>query len=147
MSFIYGQIPGGYYVVPTPYWLVPQPATFTTPVQVTVQPSPVAYNYNFPQQIIVPPVPQQVLWPEQPLAATEQTFQVENGQPQHKRNHAAKRAHNLYCHFCNTRETPEWRKGPAGKHTLCNACGLRYAKKLRQQLGVRKKMSFENLLS
>jgi hypothetical protein len=25
-------------------------------------------------------------------------------------------------------QTPEWRKGPEGRKTLCNACGLRWAK-------------------
>lgn len=29
------------------------------------------------------------------------------------------------CHSCNTTETPEWRRGPDGARTLCNACGLR----------------------
>jgi hypothetical protein len=32
----------------------------------------------------------------------------------------------LYCHMCNTRETPEWRSGPDGPRTLCNACGLNW---------------------
>ncbi|KAG0736718.1 hypothetical protein G6F22_012671 [Rhizopus arrhizus] len=32
------------------------------------------------------------------------------------------------CHSCHTSETPEWRRGPNGARTLCNACGLNYAK-------------------
>lgn len=32
------------------------------------------------------------------------------------------------CDECDTRESPEWRKGPNGPKTLCNACGLRWAK-------------------
>ncbi|CAG8605786.1 150_t:CDS:2 [Cetraspora pellucida] len=28
------------------------------------------------------------------------------------------------CHSCNIQETPEWRRGPDGARTLCNACGL-----------------------
>lgn len=32
------------------------------------------------------------------------------------------------CHSCNIRETPEWRRGPDGARTLCNACGLRTLK-------------------
>ncbi|KAI9866140.1 MAG: hypothetical protein M1813_001701 [Trichoglossum hirsutum] len=44
------------------------------------------------------------------------------------------------CHSCNRAETPEWRRGPDGARTLCNACGLHYAKLTRkmgpkQQLG------------
>lgn len=29
------------------------------------------------------------------------------------------------CHICNRVDTPEWRGGPDGPRTLCNACGLR----------------------
>ncbi|CAO3685388.1 unnamed protein product [Rhizopus stolonifer] len=40
------------------------------------------------------------------------------------------------CHSCGTTETPEWRRGPDGARTLCNACGLRnvgyYSKLLRK---------------
>ncbi|KAH6976682.1 GATA zinc finger-domain-containing protein [Ilyonectria destructans] len=42
------------------------------------------------------------------------------------------------CHHCNRIDTPEWRRGPNGARTLCNACGLRYAKlKKKQQLEAR----------
>jgi len=37
------------------------------------------------------------------------------------------------CHSCNRNETPEWRRGPDGARTLCNACGLHYAKLTRKQ--------------
>ncbi|KAJ7194150.1 hypothetical protein GGX14DRAFT_586965, partial [Mycena pura] len=37
------------------------------------------------------------------------------------------------CHSCQTRETPEWRRGPDGVRTLCNACGLQYVKLLRKR--------------
>ncbi|EJD07157.1 uncharacterized protein FOMMEDRAFT_33375, partial [Fomitiporia mediterranea MF3/22] len=37
------------------------------------------------------------------------------------------------CHSCNIRETPEWRRGPDGARTLCNACGLHYAKLIRKR--------------
>lgn len=36
------------------------------------------------------------------------------------------------CSECGTVESPEWRKGPAGPKTLCNACGLRWAKRQRK---------------
>jgi hypothetical protein len=32
------------------------------------------------------------------------------------------------CTDCGTLDSPEWRKGPKGPKTLCNACGLRWAK-------------------
>lgn len=30
------------------------------------------------------------------------------------------------CRDCGTTDSPEWRKGPAGRKTLCNACGRGY---------------------
>ncbi|KAF9599759.1 hypothetical protein IFM89_001705 [Coptis chinensis] len=30
------------------------------------------------------------------------------------------------CTHCGTEETPQWRVGPSGPKTLCNACGVRY---------------------
>jgi len=39
----------------------------------------------------------------------------------------------LHCQSCGTKNTPEWRKGPNGRNTLCNACGIRYSKEKRQK--------------
>lgn len=30
------------------------------------------------------------------------------------------------CMHCQTKRTPQWRAGPEGAKTLCNACGVRY---------------------
>jgi len=30
------------------------------------------------------------------------------------------------CKECGTTDSPEWRKGPHGLKTLCNACGCEY---------------------
>jgi hypothetical protein len=38
----------------------------------------------------------------------------------------------LRCHHCWADETPEWRKGPNGPNTLCNACGLDFAKRQKK---------------
>ncbi|KAJ3145598.1 blue light receptor [Geranomyces variabilis] len=38
----------------------------------------------------------------------------------------------LFCRQCGTTSSPEWRKGPAGPKTLCNACGLAFSKKQRK---------------
>ncbi|CAE6472436.1 unnamed protein product [Rhizoctonia solani] len=38
-----------------------------------------------------------------------------------------------YCHSCEISDTPEWRRGPDGQRTLCNACGLHYAKLVRKR--------------
>ncbi|CAE6477241.1 unnamed protein product [Rhizoctonia solani] len=37
------------------------------------------------------------------------------------------------CHSCKISHTPEWRRGPDGQRTLCNACGLHYAKLVRKR--------------
>ncbi|PWN31348.1 uncharacterized protein FA14DRAFT_140012 [Meira miltonrushii] len=34
----------------------------------------------------------------------------------------------MKCSMCGTTKSPEWRRGPAGKKSLCNACGLRYSR-------------------
>ncbi|KAJ3299592.1 hypothetical protein HK104_008305 [Borealophlyctis nickersoniae] len=36
--------------------------------------------------------------------------------------HAGKR-----CESCGITETPQWRRGPSGKRTLCNACGVKWS--------------------
>jgi len=50
-----------------------------------------------------------------------------------RRRSAPTAKRNLHCHSCGATETPEWRRGPEGEHTLCNACGLHYAKDLKKQ--------------
>ncbi|OJJ49328.1 hypothetical protein ASPZODRAFT_129765 [Penicilliopsis zonata CBS 506.65] len=37
------------------------------------------------------------------------------------------------CADCGTYDSPEWRKGPKGPKTLCNACGLRWSKKEKKR--------------
>ena len=37
------------------------------------------------------------------------------------------------CLSCHAQDTPEWRRGPGGARTLCNACGLHYAKIVRRK--------------
>ncbi|KYR03113.1 putative GATA-binding transcription factor [Tieghemostelium lacteum] len=49
---------------------------------------------------------------------------------------------NLKCHLCEVTETPEWRRGPDGDHTLCNACGLHYAK-AQKKLQKKKKKNWK----
>ncbi|KAJ1769945.1 hypothetical protein LPJ74_003594 [Coemansia sp. RSA 1843] len=45
-----------------------------------------------------------------------------------KRSKRADAAQPNTCRSCGISETPEWRRGPDGARTLCNACGLHYAK-------------------
>ncbi|WYZ40903.1 hypothetical protein EsH8_IV_001244 [Colletotrichum jinshuiense] len=43
-----------------------------------------------------------------------------------------RRSTRLICHSCHVTSTPQWRNGPAGHCTLCNVCGLMYAKRLHK---------------
>lgn len=52
--------------------------------------------------------------------------------PDPKKQRKGKAAPPGRCHSCNRAETPEWRRGPDGARTLCNACGLHYAKLTRK---------------
>jgi len=42
------------------------------------------------------------------------------------------------CDFCGTCDTPMWRRGPSGKGTLCNACGVKWSLKFRKKNGPKK---------
>ncbi|UZJ55929.1 hypothetical protein CBS101457_005249 [Exobasidium rhododendri] len=43
---------------------------------------------------------------------------------------AAAAAQSKRCVSCGTGDSPEWRKGPDGSKSLCNACGLRYSRNI-----------------
>lgn len=52
-----------------------------------------------------------------------------------KKQKKVKSADEYVCTDCGTLDSPEWRKGPNGPKTLCNACGLRWAKKEKKKSG------------
>ncbi|KAK0610235.1 Cutinase gene palindrome-binding protein [Lasiodiplodia hormozganensis] len=45
-----------------------------------------------------------------------------------KRRPKANRPIERCCQWCGATSAPEWRRGPSGPKTLCNACGLRHSK-------------------
>ena len=53
------------------------------------------------------------------------------------------------CSHCGTNNTPEWRRGPNGFVSLCNACGLLYRKGVQFDLTheVPLKMAISRLLN
>ncbi|KAI0636646.1 hypothetical protein C8Q77DRAFT_1154565 [Trametes polyzona] len=55
---------------------------------------------------------------------------VDDDGPRKKAKRLAAEQH--VCVTCGRTDSPEWRKGPMGPKTLCNACGLRWAKKARK---------------
>ena len=44
------------------------------------------------------------------------------------RRRARRNAADMACAACRTTKSLEWRRGPDGSNSLCNACGLRYAR-------------------
>jgi DNA-directed RNA polymerase subunit RPC12/RpoP len=52
-----------------------------------------------------------------------------------KKHKKVKSTDEYVCTDCGTLDSPEWRKGPNGPKTLCNACGLRWAKKEKKRSG------------
>jgi len=58
-----------------------------------------------------------------------------------------RRSQDFECDFCGSRNTPEWRRGPGGKNTLCNACGLKYAKQRRSENETKKKLDINWILN
>ncbi|GAA5932979.1 PAS domain-containing GATA-type transcription factor [Sporobolomyces koalae] len=51
-----------------------------------------------------------------------------DGQAEKKKKKPKAEEGEFVCRDCGTVDSPEWRKGPDGPKSLCNACGLRYAK-------------------
>eukprot|EP01116_Phalansterium_solitarium_P006321 TRINITY_DN18626_c0_g1_i1.p1 TRINITY_DN18626_c0_g1~~TRINITY_DN18626_c0_g1_i1.p1 ORF type:complete len:349 (-),score=58.84 TRINITY_DN18626_c0_g1_i1:71-1117(-) len=39
----------------------------------------------------------------------------------------------LFCHSCGETQTCEWRRGPDGYKSLCNACGIHFAKIVKRE--------------
>ncbi|KAH8116311.1 hypothetical protein DFH11DRAFT_1687940 [Phellopilus nigrolimitatus] len=50
-----------------------------------------------------------------------------------KQSEAAPVPEGQTCLGCGATSTPEWRRGPLGPRTLCNACGLVYAKLIKKR--------------
>lgn len=58
------------------------------------------------------------------------------------------------CNNCGVTKTPQWREGPDGPKTLCNACGVKYSRerqdksksrksrKLKAKTGIKSKLSY-----
>ncbi|KAK8058500.1 tannase and feruloyl esterase [Apiospora phragmitis] len=76
--------------------------------------------------------PRKPLSPRQGIARGQKRKQEQQQEEgvSHKKTHRAQPA---YCRHCNCTATVKWRSGPDGLKTLCNVCGLLYAKRLRRQ--------------
>jgi len=65
------------------------------------------------------------------ILTSSPTGEKDNGKRKHRSSQASP---NLYCKSCGTTQTPEWRRGPDGLKSLCNACGLHYAKIIKREV-------------
>lgn len=52
---------------------------------------------------------------------------------QEKKKQVQVRVGELYCRICGTTEAPEWRTGPEGPKTLCNACGIKRYRRFKAE--------------
>lgn len=106
--------------------------------------SPIDYNgghgspqYHQPTRSYSAPVPQYITHHPAVYAQSHYTVQHPNNhglqmcQPYTIAEVVSKTANK--CHRCGTTETPEWRRGPKGVRTLCNACGLFHAKLVKRK--------------
>ncbi|KAB5596254.1 White collar 2 protein [Ceratobasidium theobromae] len=78
------------------------------------------------------PGPNTVVGPVNPArrgSVVEETLveSADNGRTRKKPKKAPQEQY--VCVTCGRTDSPEWRKGPLGAKTLCNACGLRWAKR------------------
>ncbi|KAJ0312337.1 hypothetical protein COL5a_002017 [Colletotrichum fioriniae] len=68
---------------------------------------------------------------EQQRTAAARSHAGNSGSPTGRRHR--RKTIDFSCHKCHRVDTPEWRPGPDGPSTLCNVCGLIYAKRERKK--------------
>ncbi|KAH9975810.1 hypothetical protein BGW80DRAFT_65109 [Lactifluus volemus] len=70
---------------------------------------------------------------EPPVATPGNSEEGDGAAKRQKAEAAAPVPEGQTCLGCNATSTPEWRRGPLGPRTLCNACGLVYAKLIKKR--------------
>ncbi|CVL12397.1 chromodomain-helicase-DNA-binding protein 1 [Fusarium proliferatum] len=71
--------------------------------------------------------------PEIPVPRSQQSFRADTSRV-NKSGDGPQATLQLRCHSCNRSDGSAWRRGPDGARTLCNACGLHYAKLQRKRM-------------
>ncbi|KAK4055054.1 hypothetical protein OIO90_003395 [Microbotryomycetes sp. JL221] len=73
--------------------------------------------------------------PGQDSASTEARDKSDIEKAKRKARREANKSKNgpIACQSCGIVNSPEWRKGPDGTKSLCNACGLRYARSVARK--------------
>mmetsp|Transcript_4012 Transcript_4012/g.14173 ORF Transcript_4012/g.14173 Transcript_4012/m.14173 type:complete len:262 (-) Transcript_4012:68-853(-) len=122
-----------------------------------------APNSGGPRQPLYPSVPslmteKRAELPSEKIArGTKRSIRKTSSGPQKakKRRSSLQLPGDVYCRLCGTKETPEWRRGPDGLKSLCNACGIHFARMMRAERKVvaakeeetRKKASIINIMN
>ena len=68
--------------------------------------------------------------PESILTAAREAFPDHECKLQALAAGTKRRSRRVPCRNCGAHQTPQWRSGPEGPRTLCNACGVRFKKGL-----------------
>ncbi|KAG4255470.1 chromodomain-helicase-DNA-binding protein 1 [Fusarium proliferatum] len=71
--------------------------------------------------------------PEIPVPRSQQSFRADTSRV-NKSGDRPQATLKRRCHSCNRSDSSEWRRGPDGARTLCNACGLHFAKLERKRV-------------
>jgi hypothetical protein len=71
---------------------------------------------------------------DKPAKKSKKRSSGEKDGPSKRRHKSVQPPQNMYCRSCGTTQTPEWRRGPDGLKSLCNACGLHYAKIIKREI-------------
>lgn len=86
------------------------------------------------KQISLLPGSDSMVWSKHPKQVTASIKMDKSNGKTGRAGRPSNRSRNYgnVCQSCNATTTPEWRKGPTGPRSLCNACGLLYAKMCRK---------------
>ncbi|CAG8702950.1 8841_t:CDS:2, partial [Funneliformis caledonium] len=110
------------------------PATQPSSQQQQSYPSPTNRPAPFLTQNYPPVLPRQQP-SSQSSSAANQTRRFSQFSPHQRRtsNNNKNTSGVKKCESCHTSSSPEWRRGPTGHKTLCNACGLRYSRTIARE--------------
>lgn len=86
---------------------------------------------EIPQHTVLPPAPAPVPAPASIESAPPTSTEPDKTEMAPRRR-GRKRKADAVCTQCSLTQTPEWRRGPEGVRTLCNACGLFYSKVIKK---------------
>lgn len=88
------------------------PSAIRSKPRTTKTRKPISHVWSFNPTLSLPPF----VFSEPPVKKQKKKPEAQTGGPQVQRR----------CTHCQVQKTPQWRTGPLGPKTLCNACGVRF---------------------